>query len=127
MKFFSRVDREGKDAGRKASKRERESAIKAASAEIDKMFAFKGTKADPRQETEWPRVDVEGVGPDEIPDCVTQATYFLTGALLAGYQIGPANLEMSRQLARVVFAILEPVIEVEADSEASMPVARRGF
>lgn len=114
--FLDRVDQAGREASLAAPDNERAEALRIASAEIDRICRFKGRKADPNQPMNWPRVgatDKSGRPVEGVPEQVERAAYFMAGAHLAGYSIGPHDLEQSKALVAGLLLMLDGLLEEE--------------
>jgi hypothetical protein len=119
--LVKQIEKEGRIAFKRASKREREEAMQIATAEIDRLFEFKGHKASPTQALSWPRrgvTDKKRQAVTGVPRAVSDAASFLAGAHLAGYQIGVKrdhSIALVMKLNLMLKGLLDPANPMRPD------------
>ncbi|HEX2554253.1 MAG TPA: DnaT-like ssDNA-binding protein [Microvirga sp.] len=99
-----------KEAIRKASQAEQESALKAATAFIDGL-PFKGERASPTQTLSWPRIGVlrdDGAPITGVPPEIKEATSLVAGFILADVPFGPPAVAW-------IFKIIDHLLEGGAE------------
>lgn len=122
-RLLVQIERDSRNASANASQQEKENALKVCTAEIDRIFRFKGHKAKPDQALSWPRVgvtDKNGGSVIGLPPALKNAVAFLAGAYVAGYRIGPENLDHSRALVANVMLMLDGLLDPEEPTQKDM-------
>lgn len=124
-RLLEQVRTDGRAATAKATQEEKETALKIATAEVDRICRFKGRKLSPEQALSWPRADVTdkaGNAVVGVPSAVTEAVYFLASAYLAGYRIAPDNRDHARALVAAILGMLDGLLDPDNPTQDAGPL-----